>query len=404
MKGLFSIITSPEKRYFGFDIVRAFSVILVSNIHFFNDLATFKGFNYVHIPFPDPVNMFFVCSGFLIGYSFLKDINKTDKLNFRFLSRFLVMRWGRTLPAYYFMLFFLSFLVCLITKKIFIPFLNIVFLQNSFKIYNGFYIETWTISVEEWFYILFPAGFLILFLFIFKSKHKAYLGILFFMIIASMSLKLFYYFKVPADQTVTYFLFYKAITVLRLDTIALGLLAAYICYTNPALWHKYRYLSLFIGLTIYFTAMFLLYAWTNETMRTELPKLKTLPWHFKFATGKAMTFYHFVFYDFVNPFALILCLPFLKSIKYRPSFLSNLILYVSFISYSIFLVHGSLLKTFCLGLYVNKSITNIYIVYVLWFGLTLLFAHQLYKRVELPFMNKRKAIIKYLKLEEEWYK
>ena len=83
MKGIFSIITSPEKRYFGFDIVRAFSVILVSHIHFINDLATVKGFNFVHIPFPDPVNMFFVCSGFLIGYSFLKEINKTDKLNFR---------------------------------------------------------------------------------------------------------------------------------------------------------------------------------------------------------------------------------------------------------------------------------------------------------------------------------
>ena len=401
MKGIFSIITSPEKRYFGFDIVRAFSVILVSHIHFINDLATVKGFNFVHIPFPDPVNMFFVCSGFLIGYSFLKEINKTDKLNFKFLGRFLVMRWGRTLPAYYFMLIFLSLLVCLITKKLFIPYLNFMFLQNSFKIYNGFYIETWTISVEEWFYILFPSGFLILYLFIVQSKHKAYLGILLFMIISSMSLKVFYYFRIPVNQSVTYFLFYKAITVLRLDTIALGLLAAYICYIYPKLWHKYRYITLCIGIILYFSTMFLLWAWTNETMRTELPKLKTLPWHFKFATGKAMTFYHFVFYDFINPLALILCLPFLKSIKYKPSFLSNLILYISFISYSIFLVHGTFLKTISFGLYVNKAINNIYIVYLMCISLTFVVAHLLYKRIELPFMNKRKAIIKYLKLEEE---
>lgn len=33
--------------------------------------------------------------------------------------------------------------------------------------------------------------------------------------------------------------------------------------------------------------------------------------------------------------------------------------------------------------------------------MSLIIAHQLYKRIELPFMNKRKAIIEYLKLEEQ---
>lgn len=134
MKSIFSIITSPEKRYFGFDIVRAFSVILVSHIHFFYAYAALKGFNIFTIPFPDPVNMFFVCSGFLIGYAFLKEIDRTDKLDKKFVGRFLVMRWGRTLPAYYFMLFFLTILTCLITKRIFIPYLNIF----SYKIHSVF--------------------------------------------------------------------------------------------------------------------------------------------------------------------------------------------------------------------------------------------------------------------------
>lgn len=401
MKSIFSIITSPEKRYFGFDIVRAFSVILVSHIHFFYAYAALKGFNIFTIPFPDPVNMFFVCSGFLIGYAFLKEIDRTDKLDKKFVGRFLVMRWGRTLPAYYFMLFFLTCLTCLITKRIFIPYLNIFFLQNSFGFYSTFYKETWTVSIEEWFYVIFPFSFLFIYAIVCKSKHKAFLGALFFMIAASISLKLFYYFKAPFNKTVACFLYYKGITVLRLDTIAVGLLAAYICYKYPERCYKYRYMSLFTGLVIYFITSFFLWAWTNENMRTEFPDLKPLPWHFKFATGKAIAFYHYIFYDFLNPFALALCLPYLKSIKYKPSFLNNSILYISFISYSIFLIHETFIKNLTLGLYVLKIVNNIYTVYIIWISLSLIIAHQLYKRIELPFMNKRKAIIEYLKLEEQ---
>ena len=39
---IFKINTNPEKRYFGFDIIRAFSVILVMNMHFLQHLAGFR--------------------------------------------------------------------------------------------------------------------------------------------------------------------------------------------------------------------------------------------------------------------------------------------------------------------------------------------------------------------------
>ena len=152
----FKIIDKPEKRYFGFDIIRAFSVILVMNMHFLQHSSLAFGVNYFLIPLPDPVDMFFVCSGFLIGYHFLKDMHNTEKVDMKFTGRFLIMRWVRTLPAYYFMLIFLMFFNILATKQIKIPYLNFVFLQNLILNKSTFYRETWTISVEEWFYISFP--------------------------------------------------------------------------------------------------------------------------------------------------------------------------------------------------------------------------------------------------------
>ncbi|HNY55223.1 MAG TPA: hypothetical protein PKI86_06330, partial [Chitinophagales bacterium] len=110
MLSIFKINTHPERRYFGFDIVRAFSVILVMHMHFLQLTAGIIGLDYQKIPFPDPVDMFFVCSGFLIGYHHLKDIHKLDKITPKYTARFLVMRWVRTLPSYYLILTFLVLL------------------------------------------------------------------------------------------------------------------------------------------------------------------------------------------------------------------------------------------------------------------------------------------------------
>jgi peptidoglycan/LPS O-acetylase OafA/YrhL len=117
MLSIFKINTNPEKRYFGFDIIRAFSVVLVMQMHFLQHFSQYLGINYFMLPLPDPVDMFFVCSGFLIGYQHLKEVHKTEIVTPKYTARFLVMRWVRTLPSYYIILTFLVVLFTLFPEN-----------------------------------------------------------------------------------------------------------------------------------------------------------------------------------------------------------------------------------------------------------------------------------------------
>lgn len=390
----FKIIDKPEKRYFGFDIIRAFSVILVMNMHFLQHSSLAFGLNYFLIPLPDPVDMFFVCSGFLIGYNFLKDMHKTEKVDMKFTGRFLIMRWVRTLPAYYFMLIFLMFFNILVTQKFKIPYLNFAFLQNLYLNKSTFYRETWTISVEEWFYISFPLLFMLFIKVLKLSKDKIYLCVIFFMLIGSISLKIYYYNYVYTEHTFQVWASsFREIVVLRLDTIAIGLLSAYICYHYENIWLKYRYKMLAIGLSIYVLSIFYYWAWSNEMLKIEKPELPQLSWSLSFAHNAFSTFYHFILFYIVSPISVALCLPYLKTIKYKPTFVNKFILYTSLISYSLFLLHGTFLLTVGAIIYGVGITKNIILIYAIWLVLCYLLSDVFYNKVELPFMKKRKWII-----------
>ena len=183
MLSIFKINTNPEKRYFGFDIIRAFSVVLVMQMHFLQHFSQYLGINYFMLPLPDPVDMFFVCSGFLIGYQHLKEVHKTEIVTPKYTARFLVMRWVRTLPSYYIILTFLVVLFTLFSRKLDIPFRNYFFIQCLYENRSKFFRETWTIAIEEWFYFTFPVLFYIITTLLKVNKRRSFLFILIFYIV-----------------------------------------------------------------------------------------------------------------------------------------------------------------------------------------------------------------------------
>lgn len=394
MYNFYKIITKPDKRYFGFDIIRAFSVLLVITMHFVQQSCFLTGTNYFALPLPDPVDMFFVCSGFLIGYHFIIDMHKVEKVDLKFTSHFLIMRWGRTLPAYYIVLIFLVLLHAIISRKLNIPILNFFFLQNFISNKSTFYRETWTISVEEWFYLLFPLLFMIIAKVLKLSKDRTYLIVLFCLIFGSIFLKVYYYLYVFKNHTfIDWANHFREIVVLRLDTIAIGLLAAYVCYHHEDIWTKYRYKVLLFAVPIYVFSIFYYWAWSNELLRIEAPMIKhPVPWRFHFAGTSFSTFYHYTLFYFISPISLALCLPFLKSLKYKPTRLNNFIMYTSFISYSIFLLHISVVLKLFILVYL-LGVKNFVVLYFLWLIATYLFSHFYYLKVELPFMNKRNWVL-----------
>lgn len=385
MLSIFKINTNPEKRYFGFDIVRAFSVLLVMHIHFLILIQKILGFDVKLIPFPDPVDMFFVCSGFLIGYHHLKDIHKIDKVTTKYTARFLVMRWVRTLPSYYLLLTFIVFLSILLTKKFEIPFDNYLFTSNLFSHNIKVYTETWTIAIEEWFYFSFAFIFYLVATVFNVSKKKSFLFIVIFYIVLSNFLKVYYFFNVYPDYSFMQYIHFKEIIVLRMDTIAVGLLAAYICYFYEDFWHRNRYRFLVIGLVIYFGNMAYYWMIVNNFIHNDFSD-----------------FYLFTFYYLVNPIGFMLFLPCLKTIKFKDNFLNHFILFTSNISYSIFLLHGTffILVIGVLRIAGIDAAKHLFMSYLLWMLFAYVLSYFFYTKFEVKVMNSRSKIIEKLKLKE----
>lgn len=142
-------MSDASSRSFGLDVVRSLAIILVLISH---SAPFFVGQNLSYLSFFGVlgVEVFFVLSGFLIGSIILQGIVREPAL--ASLTNFYLRRWLRTLPLYYLVLFLNSF--CL---HISIPMRNFVFLQNFDEKALGFLAVSWSLSIEEWFYLLFPA-------------------------------------------------------------------------------------------------------------------------------------------------------------------------------------------------------------------------------------------------------
>ena len=148
-----------SRRNFGLDIVRSTAILLVLASHSLFFLFPFYGRQLVEVfgVFGSyGVEIFFVLSGFLIGQLVIKEVLSPPGL--RGLGHFWVRRWFRTLPPYY--------LVLAIRTLTGHPFhwRFLVFLQNfDAKVLSSFPVS-WSLSIEEWFYLLTPLLLLLAFM------------------------------------------------------------------------------------------------------------------------------------------------------------------------------------------------------------------------------------------------
>ncbi|HPP86427.1 MAG TPA: acyltransferase [bacterium] len=152
--------------------IRAIAIILVMFHHSFlaykfTNLLSIKADNYLLKFFFKilengriGVDIFFVLSGFLIGGQLLKEIKTTGTLNFK---KFYFKRILRIFPAYYFALILVTiFFIEKISIKEIIS--HLFYLQNYWL---NIYEITWSLAVEEQFYIFLP-----FLLFIFRKNFK----------------------------------------------------------------------------------------------------------------------------------------------------------------------------------------------------------------------------------------
>lgn len=350
-------------RIAGLDILRSLAIIQVVLGH--SSVLMDNDFSFPCIPFFDGVELFFVLSGFLVGKIILENFSKENKLKlivFDFLQR----RWFRTIPNYFLFLFINILLVYFgITKGELnkYAFSYFVFFQNFHVPFDLMFWESWSLSVEEWFYLLFPILITIVGL-LFKREIKQH-----FLIALLLFLILPLIIRVQLSTgDYNWDLYFRKLVVCRLDSIGYGLLFAWLLQYKTDIINKYRVVLAILGFII-------------------LTYLYIIPFQ------EELTFFK-TFYFSVNSLAMAMLLPLAfninnQNIAFKP------FTFISKISYSMYLLHIPLMN-----LLLHSFKPNSYFGYTTRYTLcwTLIFSlsYLIYKYFEKPVMNWRERVSEWL--------
>ena len=212
---------SADKRNFGLDLVRAVAIALVLVSHLANPL---------HFLGPLGVDLFFVLSGYLIGGILLRQVIKQDGFSVPMLTRFWHRRWMRTVPNY--ALFLVLYVVYAYVKSGSLPgsfWQYPLFLQNLAWPCPPFFQVSWSLAVEEWFYLSFPVFFLVLHRcgLNWRTSFQATTGLF---LVAPIMARVFFHSWSDWDEEM------RKVVVFRLDSMMMGVTLAILQERRPALW------------------------------------------------------------------------------------------------------------------------------------------------------------------------
>jgi len=245
-------INNPDRIY-GLDVLRAVAACLIVYLHG-NFMLELISPTLACIPVADGVDLFFALSGFLIGGIILREINKPGHSNRKLLKRFWVRRWFRTLPNYYLFLFINILLIY--TGLVKEGYLNkylvtfFVFMQNFHKPYDFLFWESWSLSIEEWFYFLFPLALILTGVFLRKNKKRAFILCALIFVIFSTLVRL-YRAPLVNFNFDNWDNFVRKMVICRLDSLGYGLMAAWFCMYYYEAWKKAALPLFIIGLAIF---------------------------------------------------------------------------------------------------------------------------------------------------------
>jgi peptidoglycan/LPS O-acetylase OafA/YrhL len=235
---------SKQQRVFGLDVLRAFAILMVMTLHSHPWVSTRFTWFHDFVRHYDGVTIFFCLSGFLIGGILIKTLENKGS-HFSNLWDFWLRRWIRTVPPYLLILPIAMLLEVLhgFPAKTFPPYF--VFMQNFNWPMPSAFIESWSLTVEEWFYLLSaPASFLLARLL--KPRYGVLLAAVLFLISATAyRYQCFRHFQ-PAT-TYQWDEYFRKIVLLRLDSLMYGVVAAWIAHYYPMAWIKAKWPLFVLG-------------------------------------------------------------------------------------------------------------------------------------------------------------
>ena len=363
-----------KQRVFGLDIMRAVAILFVVFSHALWIVPEAKGLvpDILSLAGVIGVEIFFVLSGFLIGRIVYK-IFVSDDFSFKKVKYFWIRRWFRTLPNYYLILLVNIILALYLGVELSSNLWQYFFFMQNFAWEMPlFFPESWSLPIEEFAYILGPLLlYALLFLKLKLSKSNLFGLVTILIILFFIITKIIYNFNTSESDMTFWNVNLKAVTLYRIDAIYFGVLAAYFSIIKPKSWNKVSLLSFIIGAIIFLGLNFII--------STKQVFIETHP------------FFWNVLYLPINSIAIAFCLPLLSNIKSAPKFILIPITTISIISYSMYLLHYSivlqLLKYFIPSEGLSSFDVSIYIsVYVL---ITMLLSYILYYTFEKPMMDIR---------------
>lgn len=302
------------------------------------------------------VEIFFILSGFLIGRILISEMTRPDGGDW---VRFWLRRWIRTLPNYY---LFLAVYSCMgggFTAKF------TVFAQNFAEYHPTFFAVAWSLSIEEWFYLLSPLVILLAGKFI-RNKPRAILVAIGFFIVGGLAVRL-----VLHSQTTWSWTGFRTIVINRFDAIAWGFLAAYVSKFHGRLFQRAACWPV--------AAAALVVVGVQGALLT------------RYVYPGGMEFYGETLFFTVSSAALALLLPYWSQIDVKSNWVRQSITSISQWSYSAYLVHSLVLNSLGPRLYVCRG--NGYLVFAQYMLLTMALSGLIYRVFERPIMQLRDGLL-----------
>lgn len=305
------MLATYYNRNFGLDIVRSVAILLVLLAH--SGIIFVFGINLGFVG----VEIFFVLSGFLIGQIILKEFQ--TKITIQSCGEFYINRWLRTFPLYYLVLITKDFFI----SRSFHP-KHYLFIQQNSDL--TFFPVSWSLAIEEWFYILIPLVFIVNIRWL-HLKSVFFIALLIIIILTAR----YYYIS---NYTLNFDLNVRKSIPLRFDALLTGVLFSVFKMRYNALYIKLAELwSLILSAILFAIALIIYRKYVLLEASVEEGTIKNI-----------FQSLSFTFFSFAFGFIIIWLEQCKINLLNKKSILVKTITLLSVLTYGIYLIHYDIFK------------------------------------------------------------
>jgi peptidoglycan/LPS O-acetylase OafA/YrhL len=303
----------------------------------------------------------------------LREIEKPN-FSFKNIKKFLVRRWFRTLPNYYLILSINILVWYIIFNKM--PeklYQYFFFIQNvSARTSSYFYRISWTLSVEQFSYLLAP---LLLYLLILvapaKNRSKLFLVVTLLIILVFNLSRLYFYQTETLTDLEDWNETIRKVLIYRLDAIYYGFLLYYLYKKKKNFIAKYSLELFFAGISL----LLFLYIFRGI---------------FGLTIENSQGFMVLLFLP-INSLGLCLLFPQVLKIKTNNNSIRKTITTLSIISYPVYLLHYTVILQSLKVIFPSENLIGfqLWAYTFLYWGITFLLSYVLYRFYEKPMTKLR---------------